>query len=66
MLELAPVNLHGSLAGAELRRDLLVEQARHDQRHDFAFPLRQRFIPPSQLGQLCSLLSHRAVPSIAC
>jgi len=34
----------------ELRRNLFVQQTGHDERHDLTLALRERFVPPSQLG----------------
>ena len=46
------MSLHRGLAGVELRRDLFVQQAGHNKRHDLTLALRQQFVPPSQLGQI--------------
>jgi len=61
MHELCPMSFHRRLAGAELRGDLLVQQARYDQCHDLTLALRKRFVPSSQLGPLCPLMSCSAV-----
>jgi hypothetical protein len=45
----------------ELRRDLFVQQTGHDECHDLTLALRQRFVPPPQLGQTCPLTSCGAV-----
>src|SRR5262245_20783815 len=54
------MSLHRGLAGVELRRDLFVQQAGHEW-HDLALTLRQRFVPPSKLGQIRPLTSYSAV-----
>jgi|SRR6266566_9224706 len=46
------MSLHRGLAGVELRRDLFVQQAAHNERHDLTLALRQRFVPTSPLGQI--------------
>jgi hypothetical protein len=55
------MSLDRGLAGVELCRDLFVQQTGHDECHDLTLTLRQRFVPPSQLGQTCPLLSCSAV-----
>jgi hypothetical protein len=45
----------------ELRRDLFVQQAGHNESHDLTLALRQRFVPPSQLGHIRPLTSCSAV-----
>src|SRR4029434_9590642 len=55
------MSLHRGLAGVELRRDLFVQQAGHDECHDLTLARRQRFVPPSQLGQIRPLTSGSAV-----
>jgi hypothetical protein len=55
------MSLHRGLAGVELRRDLFVQQTGHDECHDLTLALRQRFVPPSELGQTCPLMSCSAV-----
>src|SRR5262249_23728610 len=55
------MSLHRGLAGAKLRRNLLVPQAGHGERHHLALALRQRFVPPADLGQTGPLMSCRAV-----
>jgi len=55
------MSLHCGLAGVELRRDLFVQQTGHDECHDLTLALRQRFVPRSQLGQTCPLMSCSAV-----
>jgi hypothetical protein len=55
------MSLHRGFAGVELRRDLFVQQTGHDERHDLTLTLRQRFVPPSPLGQTSPLISSSAV-----
>jgi hypothetical protein len=55
------VSFHGGFAGAELGGDLFVKRTPHDECHDLTLALRQRFVPASQLAQLCPLLSCRTV-----
>jgi hypothetical protein len=55
------MSLYGCFAGAELRRDLFVEQTCHDERHHLVLARRKRLVPPTPLGQLCPLISCRAV-----
>jgi hypothetical protein len=45
----------------KLRRDLFVQQAGHNEGHDLTLALRQRFVPPSQLGHIRPLPSCSAV-----
>src|SRR5262245_50892213 len=55
------MSLHRGLAGADLRRDLFVQQASHDECQHLTLALRQRFVPPSQLGQIRPLAPCSAV-----
>ena len=55
------MRLHRGLAGVELRRDLFVQQAGHNEGHDLTLALRQRFVPPSQLGHISLVKSCSAV-----
>jgi len=55
------MSLHRGLAGVELRRDLFVQQAGHDEWHNLTLALRQRFVPPTKLGQIRPLTSCSAV-----
>jgi len=55
------MSLDRGLAGVELCRDLFVQQPGHHERHDLPLALRQRFVPPSQLGHTCPLMSCNAV-----
>ena len=39
--DLTPMHLHRNLGDTDFRRDLLVQEAARDPRHDFLFPWRQ-------------------------